>query len=428
MSNDNLRKPLVFLNIILLLIIAGIAYHFLNKKSSIVTIEKTISGVELRDKVYVFLQKQFFETMDKEDSAGKPGPLLKCSHEGCSNEGGYALPDYAWGLLAHARMLENPNIREQSLKSLKSYTLEITTIGPADNKENHIPQYSSHQLYETYQATGDYYFLYWFWDFLKYAENFTEVNILSRLNQAKANFPNIYLLSTLARELSQGVLILNDPKTKEILVDKKEIEAGDVLQKSETFLNQSIELTRLVENLRVSGQSADSAFEPLVESNQNFSQTICWEYWAKTSIALAAKSIQNQKDSITAIADSYKDQTKEFFNQILFSENSPRELNFKVLQSVLPCIHAAYLLENNYLEEAKFYKAARVKLIEKYILPNWDFGDNACNDDGGLLSNLDGRGLTNCSEGEPAVKSMADNSWLVYLLDSSLSEAKFKLG
>ena len=367
----------------------------------------------IADGVYRFLLNKFEK--DKELFLSR-----NCLHNRCELSEPAALPGRAWNLLAHARALdnlehENERFSEEEQELIRKNAKDILYrwIEQA-NLNNEV--YSTHQLFSAYQVYGNEVALRWFYSRVPFVMDYAKRNIIPT---GKLFTLEPYLLTALARQLANGALISLDRELLSVIYSNEEkqnlkiSEAEEFIRISEILIN-SVKRTKNTAVLEEYHLVDD--YIPGSSKNTKISQFACFESWANASLLEAYMkhpSAKYQKKS-----RKLKRELISFIKTMGEFEKAGNNLLFSTMQSVLSCVHTISDLKKG-MKDFPPELDLRSSLVLKYVLPQLDLStDNTCQADGGLFSTFELKDEVGCQRD----KSLVDNSWFYFLIDSDLQK------
>jgi len=206
------------------------------------------------------------------------------------------------------------------------------------------------------------------------------------------------------------MLYLNDD-LKAILTKGNQIKDSSdaqIHQKVDQYLRLAEKLLEVSEHKL----SEPSNFAPLFKttSGSDVNQFACFDILAKTSILRALS--YDKRPSAKAKILNLSEKISNFFSTL---NDTNVKVNFLTSQSALACLESLNTLKK-LAPEKDLYLASQRKIFKSLLSTYWDGkGLGLCVEDGGLFA-----GLASSNPNPNSIcresKSIADNSWLYYLL------------
>lgn len=389
-----------------------------------------VSAAEIRKDIFDFTTKTFFE---KNGDELKVWGINKCDEYGkCANSDEATNPTYAWAMLFLAQAKVEYKDSDPERYKISADLLEKVFLKWIYSADTSAERFSVHQLYEAGEVTNDDRFTYWVRDRLTLSI-LNSKNFIAQSLDSKTNVNNSYLLSTMARQLAQGLgarlsydirATNEDEKTKSTKIEKEDKFKAKEIERNERIYEVTALIDRILGIAQADSlQGLDSSYPPLLVKNEgveNLPQLACYSIWAKLSaIKLTSSKLISSNETI----DLYKKETSNFFKQLL-TNMQDGNVKFLVLQSILPCLHSIRdyypIVIQDIIEGGEGKDRSEVEdlkqlydLLVNYLLKSWDRIGSVCNKKGGFYSNFDDNiPFAFCS----GKKSLVDNSWSYFIL------------
>jgi hypothetical protein len=307
----------------------------------------------------------------------------------CERRDPLVLTGHAWRMLALARDVSEGDNQARDL-------LWDSLTAWREQSDGFTERLSLHQLYEAYRLTGYDDFLYWFWE--RFQQQEAIVGSAYAID-AEA-LPESFFSATLARQFAQAAKILRTPKDLKQLVD---MGFTDLTNTSAEDLDKKVQhLLEINEKLIALSEHPDSLNTADLLPGTKFGQMSCWTAWAQS----ARYSVTHSEDDLIPI--------RAYFWKLRVDLEKGDAPKFQSAQALLPCLHTLLELRQS---DLSFLPLAK-QLIHRYLIPAWDDPSPVkCRGSGGVFARLGGDGDALC---EDNVKTLADNSWLRFLITKDL--------
>lgn len=358
-----------------LCVVIAFSYFYFSRASESPETETgiTLTGEEIAQKTFSFLVRD-----------GYKSGSLGCNQEGvCNLQHELAIPEMSWKLLAFSGLY--------SAHKDSGYLDLMHVVAKQWNQtvKREMEWWNLIPFFRAYQLSGEDQFLI---NFLVGMQNSVEAMSVF-YNDERLSKTGLGLLVPLMR----SALFAKDHfKDKELLKRLFKTErAADTLSAYASRASELAQRIRKTESEKYSSFGTNVTYTP---SNPTLLRTDgCWHL-------LGSAAWYNSTRDDAALTE-----VQEIFRELDFPKTSVSSIRFPSMQAVLPCVEAA--LEMSSTNEK--YKNAAHSIVEKFVLPNFDSDVRPlCGGDNGFVAFP--RGRQDLCKGN--AKSIADNSWIGYLL------------
>ncbi len=212
------------------------------------------------------------------------------------------------------------------------------------------------------------------------------------------------LLASYARQLSDSLALLNDDSFVVFLFQQSQLSNLAHLEATRSKLRKTIDELHLILAQRI---KEDAVRTPSLSDTTLIPQYICWAGWAYYGKYLATNDPEDMSAALRII------------NLTSFDKRDPDTVRLSTLQSILPCTEVM-------LDIGGIYKTRGKKILEQYVLINWDSEQTrVCTGDGGYLTvspkNIENR---NCFGN---AKFLSDAAWITHQLLQFRADEEFRI-